>query len=207
MVYASPMNEKSACLYHMPNGNLWEQFEVICLKTNHRQEESGEYANLLNRVRTGDQTNEDLDLLKTRVFPRDSSMLPDDALVITGENKIVNDVNTRKLNELEGELFEVETIVHSKTRGKFTPVVDKGGQIKNTPLQKTLRFKRNSRVMLTSNIDVCDNLSNGQLGKVVDIIVNERGQLDQILILFDKENVGVEHRKNTTFSTDTRTKT
>ena len=195
MIYACPINEKCACLYQMPNGNLWEKFQVICLKSNHRQGESGDYANLLNRLRTGEQTDEDVSLLNTRVFPRNSSLIPEDALLITGENKIVNDVNLKKLNELQGELFEIETVVHSKTRGKFKPVVDKAGQIKNTPLQNILRIKRNARIMLTSNIDVCDNLSNGQLGEIVDLIFNEKAELSQILVQFDKKEVGTEHRK------------
>ena len=184
----------------MPGGNLWDLFEVIGLKTNHRQGESGTYADLLNRVRTGDQTEEDIALLKTRVFPRDSPLIPEDGLLITGTNKIVNEVNLKKLNELEGELFEIEASVRSKTRGKFKPAVDKAGQIKNAPLQHTLNLKRKARVMLTSNLDVCDNLSNGQLGEVVDIILNEKKQVDKVLVQFDDEKVGQELRKKYDYS-------
>ena len=200
MIYASPMNGKSKALYQMPGGNLWQKFETICLKTNHRQGESGIYANLLNRVRTGDHTKEDIDILKTRVFPRDSPLIPKESLLITGENRIVNEVNVKKINELEGELFEIKAIVHSKTRGKFKPAIDKAGQIKNTTLQKTLSLKRRARVMLTNNIDVCDNLSNGQLGEVVDIITNEKGQVEKVMVEFDNTNVGQEHRKRYDFS-------
>ena len=200
MIYACPKNEKSACLYNMPGGNLWDLFEVIGLKTNHRQGESGTYADLLNRIRTGDQTEEDIALLKTRVFPRNSQLIPEDGLLITGTNKIVNEVNLKRLNELEGELFEIEANVRSKTRGKFKPAVDKAGQIKNAPLQHTLNLKRKARVMLTSNLDVCDNLSNGQLGEVVDILLNEKGQVDKILVEFDDEKVGREHRKKYDYS-------
>ena len=54
--------------------------------------------------------------------------------------------------------------------------------------------------MLTSNLDVCDNLSNGQLGEVVDIILNEKKQVDKVLVQFDDEKVGQELRKKYDYS-------
>ena len=45
----------------------WEMFQCILLTQNHRQGKDKAYADLLNRVRVGEQTNEDLDLLRTRI--------------------------------------------------------------------------------------------------------------------------------------------
>ena len=42
----------------------WEQFTVISLVENHRQQGDVEYANILNRIRVGEQTNEDIDILQ-----------------------------------------------------------------------------------------------------------------------------------------------
>ena len=164
-VFLSPQNPRLQILHKLDP--LWEKFKVILLKTNHRQGEDKKYADILNRIRVGEQTKEDIRALNTRVFPRDSSLIPKDALVITGENKIVNRFNNEKLNELPGELFEFNAQVFSNTRGAFVPKLDNAGQVKGTPLQYLLKLKVGCRVMLTWNIDVCDNLSNGSLGKVI----------------------------------------
>ena len=199
MIYDSPLNEKSASLWRIPGGNLWEKFEVITLKTNHRQGENLIYANILNRIRIGKHSDEDIDLLRTRVFPRNSKELPTNALLITGENKIVKRVNDKKLNETPGDLIEIEAEVTSRTRGSFKPKVDKGGQIKNTPLPYMLRLKKNARVMLTMNLDVCDSLSNGALGEIIDFKINTHGEIQYVLVKFDNDIVGEQYRKQLNF--------
>ena len=108
MIYSSPSNTRSKALYSVPGGNLWHKFDVITLKTNHRQGSDKSYADLLNRLRIGEHTAEDLDTLKTRVFPRESPNIPNNALLITGENKKVKLENERRLNQLSGKLFECE---------------------------------------------------------------------------------------------------
>ena len=45
----------------------WKMFQSLILETNHRQGADKPYAELLNRIRVGEQTQQDLDLLKTRV--------------------------------------------------------------------------------------------------------------------------------------------
>ena len=138
-------------------------------------------------------------MLRTRIYPRNSENLPTDALLVTGENKIVQSVNEKKINELPGELIEVEAEVSSKTRGKYKPKIDKSGQVKNTPLQQILKLKKNARVMLTMNLDVCDNLANGALGEVVDFVKKANGELQYVLVKFDSEDVGKEYRKKINF--------
>ena len=89
MIYSSPLNTRSKALYSIPGGNLWQKFDVITLKTNHRQGSDKSYADLLNRLRVGEHTVDDLDTLRTRVFNRGDPSVPDTALLITGENKKV----------------------------------------------------------------------------------------------------------------------
>jgi hypothetical protein len=48
-------------------GKHWQSFQVINLEENHRQGNDGEYADVLNRIRIGEQTEADIELLKTRV--------------------------------------------------------------------------------------------------------------------------------------------
>ena len=47
----------------------WHMFQSLILEVNHRQGADKSYADLLNRVRVGKQTPQDIELLKTRVRP------------------------------------------------------------------------------------------------------------------------------------------
>ena len=46
---------------------LWRKFQCINLEINHRQGEDKSYADTLNRIRIGEQTEEDIQKLKERV--------------------------------------------------------------------------------------------------------------------------------------------
>ena len=198
-VFQSPSNPKSKLLHDIDN--LWQKFEVITLKTNHRQGEEREYADLLNRIRVAkvQPSEEDIAVLKTRVFPRDSTELPDDALLVSGENKIVNKVNEYKLNKLPGELIELNAVVYSNTRGNFKPKIDNAGMIKGTTLKFNLLLKKGCRVMLTHNLDVCDGLTNGAMGEAVDFKKDPKGKIKFVLVKFDNDYCGRERRKQLNF--------
>ena len=49
--------------------SLWKSFQVINLTENHRQGKDKTYADILNRVKVGEQTQEDIELLRTQVCP------------------------------------------------------------------------------------------------------------------------------------------
>ena len=55
--------------------SLWELNQVAELKINHRQGDDHDYADLLNRVRLGKHTENDIQILQSRVrneFPPDA---------------------------------------------------------------------------------------------------------------------------------------
>ena len=56
-------------------------------------------------------------------------------------------------------------------------------------LTKLFRFKKSSRVMLTNNIGIDDQLVLGQRGTIVDIKQNSSGILSKIYVNFQDENV------------------
>ena len=66
-VFEQPCNEEHSVAFTLRN--LWHCFRVVNLEKNHRQGEAKEFGDLLNRIRVGDQTEEDLVLLRTRVRP------------------------------------------------------------------------------------------------------------------------------------------
>ena len=67
-VFEEPTNKEHALAYTLRD--LWKLFTAVNLEENHRQGEDKIYGDLLNRVRTGDHTEEDIALLQTRVFPK-----------------------------------------------------------------------------------------------------------------------------------------
>ena len=60
-------------------------------------------------------------------------------------------------------------------------------------LKKVLTVKIHARVMITTNIDVTDGLTNGAMGKVTNIVIDETtGKISTILVSFDSKHVGQE---------------
>ena len=60
-------------------------------------------------------------------------------------------------------------------------------------LRKVLTIKINARVMITTNIDVTDGLTNGAMGTVTNVVIDETtGKMSIILVAFDSEHVGQE---------------
>ena len=63
------------------------------LLTNHRQGEDREYAEILNKFRVGEVTENDLGKLQQRVRPLGHEDIPSKALVVTCKNSAVNAIN------------------------------------------------------------------------------------------------------------------
>ena len=57
-------------------------------------------------------------------------------------------------------------------------------------LTHILELNANARVMLTSNIDIPDKLTNGQIGTVFHIKVDSNRAVAKIYIKFDIDNAG-----------------
>ena len=175
--------------------NLWHNFSVIVLKTNHRQGEDKAYADLLNRLRVGICSEEDNDLLRQRVRTFDDA-IPKDALIVAGSNADVNTYNTDKLNKVVGELIPITARVYSEARGVHKPKLNPDGSIIGTSLQYHIDLKKGCRVMLTTNLDVCDGLVNGSLGTVIGFEYNKEGRIQYIMVTFDDEEDGKRRRTN-----------
>lgn len=128
------------------------------LKENHRQGEDLGYAKLLNQIRKGKHTANDITVLKTRGQPEGD---PD--MDITCINKTVNQTIDMCLNELNTELYEIEAInIHPSTKNvqpKF-----KKETVGETSILQTLKIKVSARVRLVHNIYVFDGLAKESTG-------------------------------------------
>ena len=60
-------------------------------------------------------------------------------------------------------------------------------------LRNVLTVKIHARVLITTNIDVTDGLSNGVMGTVTNVVIDETtGKVSTILVAFDSKHVGQE---------------
>lgn len=145
---------------------LWRKFSVVNLVTNHRQGNDKDWAELLNRVRIGEPSDNDMKELMSRVRSLNDPEIPSDAMYVAATRKIVREINTERLNGLETEGYTIDSINISASCKTFNPTI-KDGRVGNTAFMNTLEIKENARVMMIHNVDVNDHLTNGSLGEVV----------------------------------------
>jgi len=191
-VFKEPSNQEHAMSFKLRN--LWNLFSVINLEENHRQGDEKVFGDMLNRVRIGAQTDEDIAMLQTRVRPRSDPSLDSDTLHIYGTNAKVNARNKAKLNEIDGPLYTIKAKNYSKTIKTFK--VNNAGCIMNTPFQAVLELKIGMEVVLVHNINTLDGLTNGCRGELVDVEMN-KGLVRRLVIKFHNPEHGkLQRQKN-----------
>ena len=156
---------------------IWPHFQSIELKTNHRQNEDGQFADILNRIRKGVKDAEDIRLLRSRVVPTGSDLIPRNSIYIFATNTAVNDMNDRVLDTIDEEEHLILAITKHPRFPNFKPKVEKNGNIKDTGLQERLRLKVGCKVMITCNLLVSDGLTNGTMGELCGYQFDTKGNI------------------------------
>ena len=173
----------------------WHSFEVIILEENHRQGSDKAYADMLNRIRVGEQSSEDLSTLRTRVRP-EGHVDFEGATYISCTNVSVNRLNEKRLMEMNAPMITVEAINVHPTIKDFQPKVEAKGTVGTTAFLQELKIKVGARVMCIHNIDVSDCLTNGTRGDLVSIEKDSKGMPYRLMVKFDEEVQGAQRRQN-----------
>ena len=173
---------------------LWDRFTTLTLEKNHRQGSDGEYADLLNKIRKGEQTDEDLLPLFDRIRPLGHPDLDKADLWICPTRAACNKRNKECVERLPGEAVVLKAAHHHPTQQKYRPPIADDGGIGNTGYKDELRLKVNTRVMLIANVNVADGLCNGQIGTLVDFIMTKKGTVDKLVIKLKDSAAGAENR-------------
>ena len=188
-VFGTPENAQLEALKN--SKPLWNELTPMILKHNHRQGKDKSWADSLNRFREGIVLEEDVKVLKSRLIK--DSLLEEESTHIFYENKHVVAHNKAMLDTLTGKLIE-QKATQALPKGCKSKIKVNKGTIGDTDFQETLRFKIGARVMLTFNVDLMDDLYNGAVGKVIDVEINKKGEVSCIIVRFEEESVGVQHR-------------
>ena len=197
-VQAGYVFQEPICTQYKPTHTidpLWHSFKVINLVNNHRQGEDGPYADMLNRIRIGAATDEDIKLLSSRVRPENHPDIPKDAMYVTSTNAAVTSCNERVIESMNTEEFLNDSI-HSCTMTKnYSPPISKNGFVHSTPFLDKLRLKVGARIMLTLNIDVNDSLTNSAMGEVLGYRRDGNGKVTDVIVHFFNPKAGANRRK------------
>ena len=174
----------------------WHMFKSLLLEVNHRQGKDKPYADLLNRVRVGKQTQDDLDLLRTRVRPEKHPDLKTADLFIVCKRKECAQINFAHMNKLEGKIMKLKAKHHHPTQKNYKPWIEpKEGAVASTSFLDELLIKIGAKVMLIHNVNTTDSLTNGQLGILVDVIKTKSGNVDKLVIKLHNKEAGKQNRQ------------
>ena len=168
-----------------------------------RQKNDIQFADALNRFRTEDQTEEDIELIKTRNVDNLGVPAPPEALHIYALNKDVDAHNEKMLNILCEQIITIKSI-DSKTDQQTGRIENISLKEKESQLWKEIKVAVGARVMLTKNVDVTDGLANTAMGTITGFIPSPPAsdhpdfstyRPKYILVHFDEEKVGRRRRQ------------
>ena len=117
---------------------------------------------------------------------------PHDAMHAYAQNVHCDAWNEYRLKLLPGREFtNISTNSKKDDCTKLAYGTMPTNQCETGNLKKVLTVKINARVMMTSNIDVTEWLTNGAMGTVTNVvIVQTTGKISIILVAFDSEHIG-----------------
>jgi hypothetical protein len=202
-IFKAPKSRKNKdyysiqCTENQPGGNLWSNFQVVYLKTNFRQGEGNPWTEILNRVRVGEPTKEDISILKSRKPALLDSEKRKEAANIYFRNKDVKSYNEKMLKTLKSPRYDKKAQYDIPKGSNFVPPIDKDkGTIGKSNFSEYVQVKIGARVMLVYNINIPDLLVNGALGTVVGFEFDKRGEVECIIVSFDNPETGIDQRNS-----------
>ena len=185
-----------------PNGwedmKLHELIEIMLQKDIH-------FAQNLNKIQLavpqpGSEEDRMLQGCELQVNEDDDSY-PKDVTHVYAQNHFCNEWNNKRITSLQGDTYECAAFDSKKDHCTELPTIDISLKPQKTGnLRKVMHVKVGVRVMITTNIDVSDRLTNGAVGTVKYAITEEITKwLKVILVEFDNTDVGQEAKSNSQY--------
>ena len=117
-------------------------------------------------------------------------------MCVYAKNSSCGEWNEIMLNSLNGEIFvNIAKDCRKDTGTNLANIAFPANPKDTGNLCKTLSLIVHARVMITTNIDISDGLTNGAMGTVTDIVMDSSStHMKAVLVAFDIPTVG-EHAK------------
>lgn len=141
------------------SAHAWQEAnpKLIELTKVYRQQDQ-RFIDVLNRVRSGHQTPDDLGLVNENWMPHTFDYAAEGYIYLGCTNRDVDKRNQHEINKLDTPLFTY----HSKCFGDFKPA--------DMPAPEVLRVKEGAQVMFVKNdIGESRRYFNGKIGKVISL--------------------------------------
>ena len=190
-IYMSPQ------IVHMLNDiapNRWEKMQLHELTQRMRQNDM-KFVKCLNKICTTvplESSEEDrmLQSHELKLHPNHENY-PHDAMHVYAQNVHCDACNENRIKLPSGkELKNIATDNKIDDCTELANVTMPTNPHEAGNLQKVLTIQINARVMITMNIDVADGLTNGAMGTVTNVIIDQTtGKMSVILVAFDSEHV------------------
>ena len=100
-IFEPPKNNSYLATYKLQS--RWKMFKIINLEKNHRQGKFKDFADMLNRIRVGQHTEEDIKKLEERIHLRGHQDLQSASLFIVCTKKECGKINMNYLENFEGD--------------------------------------------------------------------------------------------------------
>ena len=176
-----------------PNG--LEKMQLHELTQSMRQKDM-KFVNCLNKICTtvpleGSEEYRMLQACEFKMNPN-NEIYPCDAMHVYAQNTYCDEWNTFKLKLLPGtEFTNIATDSKKDDCTELANITMPTNPHETGNLKKILTVKINARLMITTNINVTNGLTNGAMGTVTNVIIDERtGKMITILVSFDSKHVG-----------------
>ena len=100
-------------------------------------------------------------------FNKDDDCFPKDLTHVYAQNNYCDEWNKKRITSLQGDKYECVAFDSKKDHCTKVTTIDVSLEPQKTGnLRKVLHVKVGARVMLTTNMDVSDGLTNGAVGTV-----------------------------------------
>lgn len=176
----SPVEANTKGFFFESEAYAFGNFKPVVLKKVYRQNDKN-FIDCLNRIRTAEHTNKDIEYLQKRQFPELNYALLDTTCLYP-TNKEADLLNKYRLNNLDGEMF-----CFKSKDSTYTSYPKDFNKLLRVP--EILELKKGARVILLSNINVKKGLCNGATG----IFKEKKGKL--LICEFNGEEVYIDKNK------------
>jgi len=153
--------------------HLWRLFNIVELKTNMRQSEIDPLLGICNRLRIGELTEEDVELLRQKIITSENDHIFKDAVRIFPTKEQVSEYNHSRIEEMKAqgieffEIWAVDIYASGRHTGMSAPASCSSVKTNRCGgFERSLTLSVGTKVMLLRNLNVSHGLVNGSIGVV-----------------------------------------